>query len=255
MNRYPTIKFDKLQMYFREPLEIDIEGVKGKVVVYQPTIGDIVKIGENKFYSTLNVFIANTTSYRLVLWEAGIDWNVISDFSLFCMLYKGIDSDVAKLIFHDLNFDGFQLCQDNEGNISLYNSEKDVEINEEVYQNIAQYLRLMFNSYPEEKITKDATLKDLYIQKDRNALRNAELKKKDDDKSYSIQTLISTCVNHPGFKYKLQELREVGVCEFYDSVKRLQVYESTTACMKGLYSGFVDGSKLKPDDYNFMKEI
>jgi len=25
--------------------------------------------------------------------------------------------------------------------------------------------------------------------------------------------------------------------------------------MKGMYSGFVDGSKIKPDDYNWMKDI
>ena len=25
--------------------------------------------------------------------------------------------------------------------------------------------------------------------------------------------------------------------------------------MRGMYSGFVDGSKLNPEDYNFMREI
>jgi len=62
-------------------------------------------------------------------------------------------------------------------------------------------------------------------------------------------------VNHPGFKYKLQELREVGVCEFYDSVQRLQIYESATAVMKGMFSGMVDSSKIKPDQYNWMKQF
>ena len=47
----------------------------------------------------------------------------------------------------------------------------------------------------------------------------------------------------------------VGVCEFFDSVQRLQIYESATACMKGLYSGFVDGSKIKPEEYNWLKEF
>jgi hypothetical protein len=62
-------------------------------------------------------------------------------------------------------------------------------------------------------------------------------------------------VNHPGFKYKLQELREVGVCEFYDSVQRLQIYESATAVMKGMFSGFVDSKNIKPDQYNWMKQF
>ncbi len=70
-----------------------------------------------------------------------------------------------------------------------------------------------------------------------------------------MRTIISALVNHPGFKYKLSELKEVNVAEFYDSVKRLQVYEQSTALLKGMYSGMIDGSKIKSEDYNFMREI
>jgi hypothetical protein len=84
-------------------------------------------------------------------------------------------------------------------------------------------------------------------------LKNKEKSKKKDGNS--IQPLISACVNHPGFKYKLREMKELGIYEFFDSVKRLQIYENSTAIMKGMYSGFVDGSHIKPEDYNFMKEI
>ena len=81
------------------------------------------------------------------------------------------------------------------------------------------------------------------------------MEKDEIESSSSIQALISSCINHPGFKYSLKDLKHVGVAEFYDSVKRLQVYEQSTALMKGMYSGFVDGSKLKATDYNFMREI
>lgn len=67
--------------------------------------------------------------------------------------------------------------------------------------------------------------------------------------------MISACLNHPGFKYKKNELREVGLIEFMDSVQRLQIYESTTALLKGMYSGFIDTSKIKSEEFNFMREI
>ena len=47
----------------------------------------------------------------------------------------------------------------------------------------------------------------------------------------------------------------MGIYEFYDSVARLNTYESTTAVLKGMYSGFVDSSKFKSDDFNFMREL
>ena len=40
-----------------------------------------------------------------------------------------------------------------------------------------------------------------------------------------------------------------------DSVKRIQKYEQSTAVLKGMYSGFVDGSKINPEQYNFMGDV
>jgi len=51
------------------------------------------------------------------------------------------------------------------------------------------------------------------------------------------------------------ELRHVNVCEFYDSVRRLQVYENTTALLKGSYSGMIDSSKIDKEQFNFMREV
>lgn len=261
--RYPVITFDKLQMYFGMPYVIDLEGCAGTVTITPPTIGDIVRFGEKEFYTTLNIFITNTTAYRLLLWKSNIDWNDITDFQLFCMLYKQIDGEAAKLIFGDLDFSKFELCQkqltpDAEPTLVLYNEEDNVEITEDVYQHIAQYLRLAFNLNIEEKMTSDPMLKEMYIKKDERALEN-EAKKREknpDEESHSgLLPVISACVNHPGFKYSTKQLCDVGICEFYDSVRRLQIYENARACMTGMYSGMVDSSKIPADSYNFMKEI
>lgn len=257
MSRYKKIKFDRLQMYFGDPYVIDLEGVEGNITVFQPTIGDVVRTGEVKFYNTINIFVSNTTSYRSMLWDAGVDWNELSDFELFIMLYQGIDDDVSKMLFGDLDWKKFNIyekrIEDSEDSIPvLYDAENHIEINEEVYQCFHQYIQTVFNMFPEEEITEDKMLKKWWVEKDK---RKLERDKKKDESSSSMQSIISACVNHPGFKYKLSELKEIGVCQFYDSVNRLQIYENATACMKGMYSGFVDGSKINPDSYNFMKDF
>ena len=255
--RYPQIEFDTLQIYCGIPHTIDIPTANGSLTITLPTVGDIVRAGHKKFYATLNIFTTNTTSYRLLLWQQGIDWNTLSDFELFCMLYQQIDDEIAQMLFKDIKFSDFQLYSKKIGEdetVILYNQNLDIEINEEVYQNIAQYLRIAFNTHPDEKITKDEGLKKAYIRKDESALRQAETAPKDENDS-SLQPLISACVNHPGFKYNLQEVMNISIFEFYDSVKRIQLYENTTALMKGLYSGMIDGSSVKPDAYNFMKAV
>ena len=105
--RNPKVKFDELQMYFGEPYKIDLEDTEGSITIYQPTIGNIVKMGEEKFYSSLSVFTTNTTQHRLMLWDMGVDWNTTSDFELFIMLYQSIDDDVSQLLFK-LDFSKFE---------------------------------------------------------------------------------------------------------------------------------------------------
>lgn len=264
----PAINLDKMKMYFAVPYEINLDSCEGSFCMYQPTIGDILEFGSDEFFSTLNIFVTNTTACRLMLWDMGIDWNEFKDYHLFLLLFNQINPKAAKLIFRDFDITKLEIMnkwiKDEEEGVqvetfSLYNADMKIEINEEAYYYISQYLQFVFNIVPERKITSNPILKDWYIKKDRRELSNTqkmeEAGKKHNESNDSMQAVISACVNHPGFKYKLHELRGVGVCEFYDSVQRLQVYENSTAIMKGMYSGFVDSKNIRPESYNFMKVL
>lgn len=256
-------------MYFGYPYTVDLQGVAGKITLKIPTMGNLVLFGEKRFFSNLNLFITNTSTYKVMLWDLGIDWNDMSDYDLFLMLFKtGIDQEACDMLFEtevngesrQLNWSKFELLGKNIKNEDgttnqipvLYNAEDDIEINEDVYQHIHQYLQEVFDIHPEEKYTKDPMLKKWWVDAEKR--KNARDEKKP-MKETSIQSVISACINHPGFKYNLEQLKEVGVCQFYDSVRRLQVYQQTTACLSGMYGGMIDGSKIDPNDYNFMKEI
>ena len=246
-----AFEFDKLKMYFGEPYSIN-----GDITINQPTIGNILYYGEKDFYSMLNVFIANTTSYRLQLWDMGIDWNKISDYELFCMLINSLGKDTTSILFGDIDFRTFnvykkKIDEESEEVLTLYSEVQNIELSEETYKHIAEYLRLMFNIYPKTEKAKGKTTKEWMIEEDRMNLMNS---KKDSNKSMLLP-LVSSCVNHPGFKYKLEDLKDMGIVQFMDSVQRLQIYESTTALMKGMYSGMVDVKGIDKDAFNFMRNI
>jgi hypothetical protein len=246
----PNIHIDKLKLYFRQPIVINAYKEMGlnDIVLLQPSIGDIVKVSEPLFYSTLSVFTTNPTANRLLLWNEGIDWNDLTDYGLFVMFFNRINPEISKLIFQDVDFTRFKRLKKND-DILFYNEEQNIVIDENIYNIISLYFRTMFNAFPKTEKTVDAVAKEWIIEEE---LMNAAIKK-DEDKS-SLFSLISTCVNHPGFKYKSSELINVGIFEFMDSVKRLQIYESATAVMKGMYGGFVDAKKIDKEAYNFMKE-
>ena len=138
-----------------------------------------------------------------------------------------------------------QLSENEEPVVVLYDPEQDFEIDEETYNKIAWYVRNLFNIFPKVEKAKGKFTKQSIIDEDR---MNYERHKNDVYQS-TLLPLISSCLNHPGFKYTKQQLINVGIVEFMDSVQRLQVYESSTALLKGMYSGFVSG-KL-----DFMRDL
>lgn len=245
--------FDKLQMFFGEDYQI-----ANGIVISQPTIGEIMMFGEDRFYQALNPFIVNPTSLRAVLWQQGKDWTQISDYELFYQLILQLQLPPSEtyMIFKDLDFSKFNLYKrqnevDGEliEDIVLLNHEQNVLIDEEIYNHMSSYLRTMFNTFPKVEKAKDKTTKQWMIEED---IMNSKSQTK---KKSSLLSMISFCLNHPGFKYKKSELKDLGIVEFYDSVQRLLIYESTSSLMRGIYSGFVDTSNIDKKEFDFMREF
>ena len=258
--------YDELKMYFG-----DDYWLTDKICIHQPTIGDIVEFGDTKFYSIVNTLCANTTSFRLVLWKEGIDWNKISDYQLFCLLIKTLTPKETSLLFGDLNFSWFKVIHDaekdcdlllyiprdsNDNPLPIIYDDNSIIIDELIYTRLVKYLRQMFNIHPKVEFAKNKATKEAMIWEEEENLKIQQQKNKDRDVEKSfLLPLISSMVNHPGFKYKTNELRELGIVQFMDSIKRLQTYETVTALMKGMYSGFVDGSQIKEKDLNWLRDL
>lgn len=250
--------FDKLQMYFGEDYTIKDANGNNSIVIHQPKIWDIVTFGESKFYGMLDIFITNPTAYRVSLWKANIDWTKTSDYELFwqLLLQSNLNPEMSRLIFGDLDFTKFNLYKrqnkvDGEivEDIVLVNQEQQVLIDEDMYTHMACYLRTMFNIFPKVEKAKGRTTKEWMIEED------IQKSKEQKPRESMLLPMISFCLNHPGFKYKKDELKNMGIVEFNDSVQRLLVYESTGALMSGMYSGFVDTSKIDKKEFNFMREF
>ena len=247
-NKY---NIDRLQLYLGEPYVLN-----DKLTIKHPTVGDIIRFGEQRAYSVVHIFVANTTMYRLVLWDMGVDWNKISDYELFQFLCPTLKQEDTSFLFGDLDFSKMkryqkQLSENEEPVVVLYDPEQDFEIDEETYNKIAWYVRNLFNIFPKVEKAKGKFTKQSIIDEDR---MNYERHKNDVYQS-TLLPLISSCLNHPGFKYTKQQLINVGIVEFMDSVQRLQVYESSTALLKGMYSGFVSGKDIKPEQLDFMRDL
>ena len=245
-------KYDILKMYYGEDY-----WVTDKIVIHQPTIQQIMDYGESEFWAMVSMLCANPTSMRLELWNKGIDWNKISDFDLFIMLVNGLPQESTKILFGDFDLTKLKLIEKEEIKILVYMPDPVIQIDEDVYNRMVGYLRVMFDINPKvEKARGKATKEALIWEDEMNLKRSLKERDKNKWKKSTLFPLISAALNHPGFKYKKNELRDVGIVEFMDSVKRLQIYESVTSLMTGMYMGMVDlkGMDLKKE-LNWTRDI
>lgn len=268
---------DHLKIYFGDPYPIS-----ENITIHQPSIQEIIDYGSDEFFTMLFIFIGNTTHKKLFLWDNDIDWNKLSDFELFTYFAKMLTPQQTSIIFGDLDFSRFDVYtrQDFEPDPEptappgkkvrsielwkyrrnmfdkahvLYDPESDIAISADDYYRIAEVLRETVKIYPKTEYAAGKETKQLLIDEEREKIKKAEREKADNTET--LLPMISFCVNHPGFKYKLQELRSVGIAEFMDSVKRLQVYESTRAMLNGSTSGFADMSKVPPEQFDFTRNL
>lgn len=254
ISHHPEYHFDKLKMYFGEDYTIN------GITISIPTIGDILDIGESKFYQAISPFLSNSTSIRVLLYDVfKKDWNKTKDIEVFYILYQLLeDKEPLKLLFKDFSFDRFELIQarknidDPEYNhLALFNQDKNMIIYDDEYMEIAEFIRTMMNQHPKVERAKGKTTKQWILQEDR-------MKAEQDGKKKGTSTLlplVSSCINHPGFKYKLEELKQVNICQFMDSVNRIQKYEQGTAALHGIYGGMVSAKDIPEDLINFMGDI
>lgn len=244
-----SFKFDRLKMYFCEDYQ-----TQNGIIIREPRIGEILHVGEEEFYKNLNIWVTNTTSYRVSLWHMDIDWCKITDYELFCNLYKATDPNISSLILPNTDISTyekkFRVLGEEEYELVLYSESEDNVIDNDTYLEISQYLRTLFNIFPKDEYGKGRTTKEMMIWED----EMKQEKEKNDSFKSSLYPLVSSCINHPGFKHSLSDLKEVGIFEFMDSVNRLQVYENTRALLSGSMSGFMDTSKVDKENFNFMRD-
>lgn len=151
-------------------------------------------------------------------------------------------SDKRNLKFH--NFEKMH---------TFYNQEDDIQINAEAFHLISGVVSEMIHIQPKNEYAIGKMAKEFAIQDERNLkIKNAAQMKS--NKS-TMQPLISMCVNHPGFKYNIEETRNLKISQLMDSASRLRVYEATHALLIGSNTGFIDTSKIPLESFDFMRSI
>lgn len=239
--------FDELSLYLGKDYIIN-----DKIRIHQPTIGEIAEYGEARYYLMVQTFCAIPSDMKSILEDIKIDYTKLPDFDFFIMLSRSLKPTETYILFGELDFQSMVPMKNKENDqIFLWDKEKDIRIDEKMYFQIVTFLRMLHGLVPKPEFPATKTVRKILIEEDRN-----KRKKKSDEPYHSqLKALISAMMRFPGFKYKTNELSQCGIYEFMDSVKGASIYIQSTALLRGMYSGMIDGSKINKKDLDWMRSI
>lgn len=241
---------DELKLYVGEKHKIS-----DYITVNSPTIGDVISVGENSYFTVLHLLTAIPSDMKAMLWDMGICWMDISDFDFFCLLTRSLTQKDTSVFLGDLDLNSMEFGQDNRtGEHVLFKELSNgnyVIINNEIYHQIVKVLRTIHNITPKvEKVNSD-TMKELLVQVNREDIA----KSAKEEKTSTLLPLISSMVNSSGFKYDVRSISNLTYYAFMDAVNRINAINNANAMLSGIYGGFVDTSKLDKDQLNWMRDF
>lgn len=231
-------KNDELKMYRGEDYV-----VSDKIIITQPTLGEICDYGEEEYYSMIYQLTATPQSMKWQLWEMGIDYTQITPFELFySMLYVLYPKEKTSILFGDLDFRRFDVIKKSDDDlVALRQVVQDdcILIDEATYNNMMDYLRQVHGIPKDDKMPANDSTKMILLEDAREEIERS----KNQPHHSQLKNMVSSMINSEGFKYNHTDVWEMKINAFMDSVKRISKIKNADLLLQSGYSGF--GINLK----------
>ena len=254
---------DELKIYRGEDIRIT-----PKIVVTQPTLDQIEKFGEKRYFNAVHTLTAVGADLKWQLWDYDkTDYTQIKDYDLFIkLIYRLVSSkknihreltnnpdkyekelssmsqddlnemliNPLELILKDIDFDDFILCQSKKNEqIILYDVQRDIVIDRAVYHQIVDVVRKIHglqrnNQMPANERTKMDLIDD--ARDEAMAAANRPYKS-------VLKPLISALTVKCGMCGD-DRIWNMNISMFFDNLKRASRIQDAQFLLQGAYSGF-----------------
>jgi hypothetical protein len=239
---------------------IDISIAEYEVKIHQPTINEIALMGEERFFSLLNLFNLNVDSLKNTIRESLVNApleereiiNYLDEYGLLLFLvntddtFKNLFLDLCKLILKDYKVDflDYEIILRQEETMCVFNSNLYYIIKDIIYQ---IFLFEKFFTVNEVKPVNDKAKQIAdKLKRSKEKIKNMSQNDNNEDKSF-FANIISVL----GVKNDISELNHLTVYQLYNKFERFNLYlqydQSIRALMAGAQIEIID--KVLDDIY------
>lgn len=226
----------------------DKYAINDKIIIRIPTVREVLE-DEDTYYSLVYMLTSMPIDRMVQLDELGIDFAQINDYDLFLIFFTAIREQNTSLIFGDLDLSCFKLATGNDGeSMVLLDSEHDIVIDRRIQNQIAATLRRIHHLEKNRRKPANNEAKEFLLQIERE-----KLKRRSKSSSFSnLESLIIALVNTEQFCYRYDNVLDLTIYQFNESVRQIVHKVAYDNRMHGIYSGTVNAKELSQADLNWL---
>lgn len=242
-----------------------------------PTIQDVLSIdkehmglySENIYYSMVNVFLTDPYTYMVYLDDKGIDYETVTPFDVFCMLYQDYIEKISKytegysqeqiqflqknnsynMAFNFfMGIESFFVAKDQNGNNVLAYGDNQFLMNCNTYNYVMEFVKKINGIPDEEKIyPEDEWAKQILIEDERDKQKRQVRKRENGeeesnkDRLGNLISAVTWSCNGGVTPFNRNQLHMYDLVDGINRTDKLLTYRNT---MTGLYAGCVDKKKI-----------
>lgn len=227
--------------------------ITDKIIVRHSTMGDIIDLGEELYFRTLQSLTAIPSDEKWLLHKQGIDWMELSDLEFFSMTVASLSKEDTSIFFPGLDFSKFKLYEKPNGDKVFADKENNIVIDFYGHKQMMDCLCSIHKIKKKVEKAGNAYTKQILLEEDEERVKRA-INNPKGFKS-TLTPLVSSMVNREGFKYDYQTVRSMRFGQFMDAATRLQLIVATDQLVQGIYAGNVDPSKIDKKRMDWTREI
>lgn len=235
-------------------LRADSVEITDKLSLHIPTVGEILD-NQDLYFNLVSIFTSTPFQYMVQLDDIHIDYTTITDYQMFLIFFPLYVGEDMSILFGDIDTSNFGVYTNQQnGTTVIYNPTNDVIIDELVYNNIGNTLRKI--NHIKKVLSKPANenARKYLIEKERKRLKRlARERKKNGNDDSEFEKYIVALVNNKDFKYNYEEVENLSIYKFYQSLRQIQTNINFNNIMRGVYAGTVDASKIDKSSLSWIQ--
>ncbi len=219
-----------------------------------PKLSDLQKYETNIIYGFTNLFCLEPQDLMAELWKQGIDFEFLTPFDLFIMLYYS-NQEQYNLLFKDFAGIAQLGAYEQDGVKMMVAGDEDFNpigyIDETVYKELSKFYKTITCFENKEKMK-------FAGQKTKEAILDLEVENMEDNKEEGkdqLAILLSAIVWGNTSGYNWTNIWDLYFYQFNTGIKQLDKIKYTSSLLNGVYAGNVDTKKInrKELDWKLVK--